>query len=559
MRAQDPHPSTERPPAPLPIHNSSAVEQSPAPPSALSPSVLSPSALLGLQRTAGNAAVVQLLRRAGHLGTQAQQEHQHGDGCGHRQTGEAPVQRSAVHEVLNSGGRPLDEVTRTDMEGRLGADFSDVRIHDGITAQRSAAEIGARAYTSGNHVVIGAGGADKHTLAHELTHVIQQRQGPVAGTDNGAGLRVSDPGDRYERAAEENANRAMATSPGIAQSLQRHADPAPAQAPAPSVQRAYNYENPEDPQNLLTVEHWEREAGVTGTKGRKAEVLTKAQNRVDSSGTSGGGKGSSSKGSSSKAKNKASGSKASSSKGSSSSSQPEEQERTIGTIITDIGPGLLAELATKPASAEQLKLYRAMSPLEASSILSYWGTKRQGDTHEFVKSRSGSASDFRKRGHVGMTIGKHLGDIGQAEEYHGRQAAGYEVLLEFELKPGAHEELFKPKHMALGPSYKTELIREAHARSAGDGETPEEFKEATVNEGLRQGYIGVKAEDTEPFSISLAQGGTPAARQVGASQLLFELLIQRITVKGIKGEGIPDHRDVAVGHAVDAYREQSDE
>jgi hypothetical protein len=53
----------------------------------------------------------------------------------------------------------------------------------------TAGRTGARAYTSGNHVVIGDGGADKHTVAHELTHVIQQRQGPVAGADQGAGSR----------------------------------------------------------------------------------------------------------------------------------------------------------------------------------------------------------------------------------------------------------------------------------------------------------------------------------------------------------------------------------
>src|SRR5262249_11923614 len=71
-----------------------------------------------------------------------------------------------------------------------------------------AADLGARAYTSGHHVVIGAGGADRHTLAHELIHVVQQSRGPVAGTDTGAGLRVSDPGDRFERAAGEGARRA---------------------------------------------------------------------------------------------------------------------------------------------------------------------------------------------------------------------------------------------------------------------------------------------------------------------------------------------------------------
>lgn len=157
--------------------------------------------LLALQGSLGNAAVVQMLRAAGH----APDRHSHGPGCGH----EDAVQRSAVTDVLRSGGRPLDSAVRSEMESRLGADFSDVRIHTDAAAKASAAEVGARAYTSGHHVVIGDGGADKHTLAHELTHVIQQRQGPVAGTDNGSGLRVSDPSDRFERAAEANATRVM--------------------------------------------------------------------------------------------------------------------------------------------------------------------------------------------------------------------------------------------------------------------------------------------------------------------------------------------------------------
>ncbi|WP_129305041.1 DUF4157 domain-containing protein [Streptomyces sp. L2] len=168
------------------------------------------SGLLALQSTLGNAAVVQLLRRAGH--DRSQEEHQHGAGCGHQETGQ-PVQRSTVHDVLRTGGRPLDDGTRSEMEARLGADFSDVRVHTGSAARASAAEIGARAYTSGAHVVLGEGGGDKHTLAHELTHVIQQRQGPVAGTDRGDGLRMSDPGDRFEREAEENATRAMSAAP----------------------------------------------------------------------------------------------------------------------------------------------------------------------------------------------------------------------------------------------------------------------------------------------------------------------------------------------------------
>ncbi|MFD3543261.1 DUF4157 domain-containing protein [Streptomyces sp. NPDC058662] len=185
----------------------------PARPSARPASVTGgPSGLLGLQASVGNAAVVQMLRRAGRRGAAAAPHDRHGPGCGHEheQQPEVPaVQRSSVHSVLGGPGRAMDDSVRAEMESRLGADFTDVRIHDGADAQASAAEIGARAYTSGSHVVLGRGGGDKHTLAHELTHVIQQRQGPVAGTDNGLGLRVSDPSDRFEREAEVNARRAM--------------------------------------------------------------------------------------------------------------------------------------------------------------------------------------------------------------------------------------------------------------------------------------------------------------------------------------------------------------
>lgn len=163
-------------------------------------------ALLALQRSAGNAAVVQMMRRAEEA--TAHDTHRHGSGCGHLEDSQ-PVQRSAVHAVLRSGGQPLDGPSRTDMEARFGADFSDVRIHTDAAARASAAQLGAAAYTSGSHIVAGPSGIDRHTLAHELTHVLQQRSGPVAGTDRGDGLRVSDPSDRFEREAETTARRVM--------------------------------------------------------------------------------------------------------------------------------------------------------------------------------------------------------------------------------------------------------------------------------------------------------------------------------------------------------------
>ena len=63
-------------------------------------------------------------------------------------------------------------------------------------------------------------------LAHELTHVVQQRSGPVDGEDTGTGVKVSDPHDRFEQAAEANADRIMSggsseAAPASAAGVQR--------------------------------------------------------------------------------------------------------------------------------------------------------------------------------------------------------------------------------------------------------------------------------------------------------------------------------------------------
>ena len=146
--------------------------------------------ILQLQRLAGNAAVAGL-------------------------ASSTPDPGAAVRQVLDRGGQPLDDTTRADMETRFGTDFGEVRIHTDGASRESAAAIGARAYTAGNHIVLGEDGTDRHTIAHELSHVIQQREGSVAGAlDDRSGLRLSDPSDPDERAAERAAQRVLAASPG---------------------------------------------------------------------------------------------------------------------------------------------------------------------------------------------------------------------------------------------------------------------------------------------------------------------------------------------------------
>ena len=113
-------------------------------------------------------------------------------------------------------GAPLDDASRARMEASFGTDFSDVRVHTGSSAAESARAVDAHAYTVGNEVVLGDGQAPgspayERTLAHELMHVVQQRSGPVDGTPAGGGISVSDPADRFERAAEATADDVVST------------------------------------------------------------------------------------------------------------------------------------------------------------------------------------------------------------------------------------------------------------------------------------------------------------------------------------------------------------
>jgi Domain of unknown function (DUF4157) len=98
-------------------------------------------------------------------------------GYASEQTGEAPA---SVEQVVASSGAPLAPVLQHDMEQRFNYDFASVRIHAGEAADCSARDIGANAYTVGNHIAFAARQYSPNTkaggrlLAHELTHVIQQ-------------------------------------------------------------------------------------------------------------------------------------------------------------------------------------------------------------------------------------------------------------------------------------------------------------------------------------------------------------------------------------------------
>ncbi|MGD8712873.1 MAG: DUF4157 domain-containing protein [Thiohalophilus sp.] len=85
--------------------------------------------------------------------------------------------------ALQGEGDVLPDTLRTEMESRIGHDFSEVRIHKDSHADEQAQQLSARAFTTGRDIVFAHGEYQpdsyrgKHLLAHELAHVVQQRQG----------------------------------------------------------------------------------------------------------------------------------------------------------------------------------------------------------------------------------------------------------------------------------------------------------------------------------------------------------------------------------------------
>jgi hypothetical protein len=110
--------------------------------------------------------------------------------------------------LLRSGGVPLPGALRGKMETAFGADFSQVRIHEGAQPVR----LGALAFTIGNDIHFAPGRYRPDLpqglllLGHELAHVVQQSQGRVT-VPAGNGLTVVND-EALEREADGMGRRA---------------------------------------------------------------------------------------------------------------------------------------------------------------------------------------------------------------------------------------------------------------------------------------------------------------------------------------------------------------
>lgn len=115
--------------------------------------------------------------------------------------GELPEE---VRTVLNApgGGVPLPADIRATLERSLDMPLAPVRVHTDQRARTAVGLLGARAFTYGTHVFLGAREqpTDLALMAHEVTHVVQQQGAPVLRMAGGRSAA-----DSFEREAERTA------------------------------------------------------------------------------------------------------------------------------------------------------------------------------------------------------------------------------------------------------------------------------------------------------------------------------------------------------------------
>ena len=158
------------------------------------------------------------------------------------------VPTDVAPEVANrvsrlSGGQPLPAAERAFFEPRMGADFSEVRIHTGGEAVQTAVDLNARAYTHSNNIAFSDGeyqpGSEggRKLLAHELTHVVQQGaagESPVQRAEQEPDAGQSDPSAGTDPAPVTQAPFTLPPAldgETLTTVGETEATPAPAQAP----------------------------------------------------------------------------------------------------------------------------------------------------------------------------------------------------------------------------------------------------------------------------------------------------------------------------------------
>jgi hypothetical protein len=110
------------------------------------------------------------------------------------------------------GGGALPAGQRAGLESGLGVSLDGVRVHGGEPAAQAAGSVGAEAFTVGQHIFLGRGGATPDVVAHEVVHTVQNRTIAAAPAVS-AGMPTTDPASGVETEAASVAARLTAGAP----------------------------------------------------------------------------------------------------------------------------------------------------------------------------------------------------------------------------------------------------------------------------------------------------------------------------------------------------------
>ncbi len=475
------------------------------------PETVSPAAagVLQMQRMLGNQAVLQLMRL----------------------NASAVPDREKAAPPAGSNTTGLPDNLKQGVEQLSGMSMDDVRVH--YNSDRPA-RVGASAYTQGTDIHV-APGQERH-LPHETWHVVQQARGRVRATMQIRGADVNDDAGLEKEADEVGSYAVRKNFPTtqinvpIRQIGSQGGGKAVIQRASVTIgDRRYTRQSEVDdivktvegyqedrdlylaqvffnqdrvfktqadlfaeivkqrPSFMLTEKYWKDKAVGDrledgGNAYRQSQLNGFWGNYTGSRGTA----------------------------------------RDVSAIISETGKKLLDEIESAGSRTdEQLRLYRGMKKEEGLAIIR-WFYGQKAETEKQMKGGALKPEDLtnpKPTDRVGiMPVKHHLGGFEQAQNYGQGED---EVVMEFTLKKGAHNVMFKPEYMALAPAGKGAIsAMAAHAQYQG-----KPLPTGSRNEGELAGRIGIKSEAQGPFSFSLGDSK--------ASQLLFQLLIEQVKV--VKG------------------------
>ncbi len=189
--------------------------------------------LLTLQSQIGNAQVARLLAQrdasdelaARHDPSQRDTDDQALADHEHVGIEGGPVGPDTHQQIQSArgGGSSLDSSTRATMESGFGTSFEDVRVHHDTQSDVLNRRLTSHAFTTGSDIFLrgDSSPSDNHLIAHELTHVVQQRS-----MSGGGGMSVGAASDPHESHADAMADSVLSNSAAPAQT-----------APAATAQR----------------------------------------------------------------------------------------------------------------------------------------------------------------------------------------------------------------------------------------------------------------------------------------------------------------------------------